>query len=174
MHTIELLDSSRHDRDAFDCGNDALNIYLRQTASQHIRKNISKTYALVDSNNETPLPKTILGYYSISLQHIDSSNLPAKNSKGLPEKAPVLLLGRLAVSKNAQKSGIGKFLLADVFRRLIDVSNSVGGIGLLVDAKDEDAARYYEQFGFIRTTEAGRNLFLPTETIRKASEAAAQ
>ena len=37
-----------------------------------------------------------------------------------------------------------------------------------VDAKDQDAKRYYEQFGFVSLPSNELELFLPTRTIQEA------
>ena len=42
-----------------------------------------------------------------------------------------------------------------------------GGIGLFVDAKDENAAAYYAQFGFVPLDGSPLTLFLPIQTIRE-------
>jgi ribosomal protein S18 acetylase RimI-like enzyme len=77
-------------------------------------------------------------------------------------------LGRLAVAKAYQRRGIGKALLAAAMRKFIDIFNAAGGIGLFVDAKDQDAKRYYEQFGFVCLPSNELELFLPEKTIQEA------
>ena len=47
MKVIKLL-AKYHNRERFDCGNEALNKFFRQTARQHIQKGISRTFVLVD------------------------------------------------------------------------------------------------------------------------------
>jgi len=41
---------------------------------------------------------------------------------------------------------------------------------LFVDAKDDEAKAYYEQFGFIPLPDNPLQLFLPVQTIREALE----
>jgi hypothetical protein len=50
----------------------------------------------------------------------------------------------------------------------MEIFNTAGGIGLFVDAKDQDAKRYYEQFGFIPMPSDELELFLPVKTIHDA------
>ena len=92
----------------------------------------------------------------------------------MPHTVGVLLLGRLAVAREYQRAGLGKFLLADAFKRFIDASTAVGGVGLLVDPKDDDAVQYYLGAGFIRLEPSPMRLFLPKRaielTIQQASE----
>jgi ribosomal protein S18 acetylase RimI-like enzyme len=77
-------------------------------------------------------------------------------------------LGRLAVAREYQRQGIGKLLLTAAMGRFLEIFNAAGGIGLFVDAKDKEAKRYYEQFGFISLPSNGLELFLPVKTIQEA------
>jgi ribosomal protein S18 acetylase RimI-like enzyme len=74
----------------------------------------------------------------------------------------------LAVSKTRQRQSIGKLLLVAATEKFIEIFRRAGGIGLFVDAKDQDAKRYYEQFGFVALPSNQLELFLPTRTIQEA------
>ena len=52
--------------------------------------------------------------------------------------------------------------------KFVEIFNVAGGIGLFVDAKDHDARRYYEQFGFVSLPSNELELFLPVRTIQEA------
>ena len=52
--------------------------------------------------------------------------------------------------------------------KFIEIFNVAGGIGLFVDAKDNDAKRYYEQFGFVSPPSNVLELFLPVKTSQEA------
>jgi len=52
--------------------------------------------------------------------------------------------------------------------KFLEIFNTAGGIGLFVDAKDQQAKRYYEQFGFVPLPANDLELFLPVETIQEA------
>jgi GNAT superfamily N-acetyltransferase len=84
----------------------------------------------------------------------------------------VLLLGRLAVAREYHRAGLGKFLMADAFTRFMDASAAVGGVGLLVDAKDEEAAQYYLHAGFIRLAPSPMRLFLSKSAIESTIQVA--
>jgi ribosomal protein S18 acetylase RimI-like enzyme len=158
---VELLDAM-HDRNRFDCGVDPLNRYLQQIAWQHIEKGISKTYVLVDEHASAPKP--VFGYFTISLCQVLTQQVPAKWAKKLPGQIPAMRLGRLAVAYEHQRAGIGKALLVEALQRIARVLDLVGGIGLFVDAKDENAAAFYMRFGF-EPTSVPLTLFMPAQTI---------
>ena len=101
---ISLLDSDRHDRIAFDCGEPALNEYLRNTARQHLQKGIANTYVLASRAE----PETILGFFTLSFLEVDISEIPAGYGKKLPQsRLPAAKLGRLAIDKSCQGNTAG-------------------------------------------------------------------
>ncbi len=165
MHKIELLGVT-HDRDGFDCGSEPLNLFLKQTARQHAERGISRTFVLVDE--ATTAPKPIMGFFSLNICQIKSESLTPQEAKKLPLDVAGVRLGRLAVAKAYQRQGIGKTLLVEAMGKFIDIFNSAGGNGLFVDAKDQDAKRYYEQFGFMAMASNELELFLPIKTIQEA------
>ncbi len=165
MRKIELLAKS-HDRDGFDCGSEPLNLFLKQTARQHAEPGISRTFVLVDE--DAAAPKPILGFFSLNLCQIKSESLATGEAKKLPRDVSGVRLGRLAVAKACQRQGIGKALLVAAMGKFVEIFNTAGGIGLFVDAKDQDAKRYYEQFGFVPMPSHELELFLPVKTIHEA------
>ena len=165
MHKIELLAKS-HDRDGFDCGSEPLNLFLKQTARQHEERGISRTFVLVAE--DAAAPKPILGFFSLNICQIKSESLTPADAKKLPRNVSGVRLGRLAVAKTCQRQGIGETLLIAAMGKFIEIFNTAGGIGLFVEAKDQDAKRYYEQFGFVPMPSNELELFLPVKTIREA------
>ena len=148
--------NERHDRKNFDCGDADLNGWLKQTARQHKEKGVSSTFVSVA--NETSVE--ILGFYSISLAELLNADLPAQYGKRLPNKVPVFRLGRLATALGHQGKGIGEFILFDAIDRTTRISEEVGGIGLVVNAKPS-AVDFYQNYGFEQMADHPQNLFLP-------------
>ena len=165
MRKIELLAKS-HDRDGFDCGSEPLNLFLKQTARQHAARGISRTFVLVEDGASEPKP--ILGFFSLNLCLLKSESLSVEEAKKLPRDVSGIRLGRLAVAREYQRQGIGKTLLVAAMGKFIEIFNTACGIGLFVDAKDQDAKRYYEQFGFVSLPSNELELFLPVRTIQEA------
>jgi GNAT superfamily N-acetyltransferase len=145
-----------HDRQGFDCGRLELNDWLRQVARQHQDKGLSKTFVAV--GEETPI--RILGYYALTLAELENRHLPAAWRKKLPRRIPGVRLGRLAVDRQLQGKGLGELLLVDALTRAQRIHVEAGGIGLFVDALDEQAAGYYRRFGFDASPDNPLLLFL--------------
>lgn len=165
MHKIEPLAQS-HDRDGFDCGSEPLNLFLKQTARQHAERGISRTFVLVDE--DAVAPKPILGFFALNICQVKSESLTPQEAKKLPRDVSAVRLGRLAVAKACQRQGIGRTLLVAAMGKFMEIFNTAGGIGLFVDAKDQDAKRYYEQFGFVSLPANELELFLPVKTMQEA------
>jgi GNAT superfamily N-acetyltransferase len=163
MRKIESL-SKKHDRTGFDCGVDELNKYLQRVARQHLNKGMSRTFVLIDDSRSTD----IIGFYTLAACEVFVEKLPRKYSKKYPPKAPAAKLARLAVSKKNQRQGYGTFMMINAIERILTVSKNLGIIGFFVDAKNEAARQYYEQFGFIPLPDNPLELFLPIATLQQA------
>ena len=160
MFKIVLLDKS-HNRNQFDCRNTALNSFLQKTARQHITKGMSRTFVLINDVN----PKKIIGFYTLSICEVESEHLPATISKKYPDHVPAVKLARLAVSESHHHRGYGNDLISSAVNKVILISENVGVIGLFVDAKDEYAKEYYQQYGFVPLNGNPLTLFLPIQTL---------
>lgn len=157
--------SRRHDRKSFDCGSADLNEYLRRYARQNHESGGAKTFVAVLPNESA----RILGYYTISPGAIEFAKVPATVTRRSGRyEVPVFRLGRLAVDRPAQGSGLGGELLLAAGRRALSVAVEVGGVALAIDAKDERGARWYERFGALRLLDDPLKLVLPLKTIADA------
>lgn len=157
----------QHDRSSFCSGVDSLDRYLRESATQAMRKRLSAVVVATDSAER----REILGYYALAATEIDGSRLPesVRRSERLPmHSIGAILLGRLAVDKRHAGRRIGSRLLANAFRRSIAAASLIGTTCVVVDAIDENAARFYERFGFIRFRDSSR-LVIAMQTIIAAS-----
>ncbi|XAH23752.1 GNAT family N-acetyltransferase [Xylophilus sp. GW821-FHT01B05] len=153
-----VLDGRHHDRDGFSCGVAALDDYLRQRAGQHQREGIATTHVLIDDAQ----PARILGYCSLSAAQLYLHDLREQDRKRLPAyPVPAIRVGRLAVSQAERGKGHGPLLLGHAVNLALSVRQSMGVRVLVVDAKDAQAAAFYEGFGFRRTASAALTLYLP-------------
>jgi GNAT superfamily N-acetyltransferase len=155
---------SHHDTEAFRCGVAALDIWFRTIAKQHIRKGISRTFVAVDAERDA----CVLGFYSLTVGEADTSSLPETLARKLPGNIPIVLIGRLATATDSRARGFGGCLLVDALQRTVRVASDVGIAAVLVDAKDDVDAAFYEHFGFVRLPELPNRLVMPVETARQA------
>ena len=148
------LDPKGHDRKSFDCGVPALNKYLQRYANQDLKRSLTRIYVLAEG-------PAIVGYYSISAHSVRRDHLPEDVQAGPYEDIPFLLLGRLAVDTRFQRQGYGDALIIHAFHSTRKAATQIGILGMIVEAKDEKAAAFYEGFGFRRLTGTPRRLVLP-------------
>jgi len=139
-----------------------LNDWLSQVARQHHGKGLSKTFVAIRED----APDHICGYYALTLAELESRHLPDAWRKKLPRRIPGVRLGRLAVDKRYQGKGLGELLLVDALRRAQRIYSEAGGIGLFVDAVDEQAAGYYQRFGFEALPDNTLLMFLPAKVAK--------
>ena len=121
----------------------------------HQKSFSSKTYLLKSEEN-------ILGFYSISNTLIEQSQVDIRWPK---HPLPAILLGRLGVHLNSQGKGIGSILFADACKKVVDIANIVGCVGLVTDAKDQSAINFYKKLGMESFKNKQNTLFLKTKTI---------
>ncbi len=157
--------AKRHERAAFDCGDADLNLYLQKYARQNHESGGAKCFVAAPSD----APARILGFTTLSPASLEYSRTPVLAKKGLARyDVPVFRLGRLAVDKTVQGRGLGGALLLRAADRCIRVAQDVGGVALLIDAKNDRAARWYESYGALRLDDAPLSLVLPLATAADA------
>ena len=158
---IEPLNNT-HNRPAFACGTESLDNYLKKQAKQDIKRRISRVFIARLPESES----RIIGYYTLSTLSINLEQLPENIARKLPRHpVPAALLGRLAVSQKAQGHGVGKMLLMDAIKRTMGVSKEIAIYAMVVDAIDEQAKQFYQQYGFSSLSSDSRRLFLPLKSF---------
>ncbi len=129
------------DRTAFDSGHPELDRFYRYAGQNQFKHHIGATYVAVDA-------REIVGYVTVAPADIEIEDLPPARRKRLPRyPLPVLRVARMAVHASRQRRGIGAVLLRAVFAIAQEMSERVGCVGVVVDAKQE-AVPYYERYGF--------------------------
>lgn len=163
MTSTRSIEKLRRDHpiDAFDCGQEDLNSWLRKHALQNQGAGAAQTYVGMDG-------QVVVGYYSLAVGQIEYSDAPARIQKGLARHpVPIMLLARLAVDKNWQKKGVGRALLRDAVLRTMQAADIAGIRALAVHAKDEQARRYYEQFDFVASMADPLHLLVLLKDVRR-------
>jgi ribosomal protein S18 acetylase RimI-like enzyme len=73
-------------------------------------------------------------------------------------------MARLASDLSVQGRGFGELALLATIADAATISRGFTAIGgLVVDAKDQRAAAFYEKFGFVRIEKDGLQLFMPIQ-----------
>jgi GNAT superfamily N-acetyltransferase len=155
-----------HDRAAFSCGQPALDRYIREQASQDVKRGLAAVFVISGKN----APRTILAYYTLSSRELKLERLPAELAKkaGKYGCVGVTLLGRMGVDQKSKGLGLGALALLDATHRSLAAAREVASWAMFVEAIDEEAAAFYRKYGFIELPEERLSLFLPMRTIEKS------
>jgi GNAT superfamily N-acetyltransferase len=165
---ISRLEKTLHVRATFNCGDLALDEYLKEHAWQNQERHlVGTTYVAVDESE----PRVVVGYYTLAMTAIPCKLIPGL--KGLPySDVPGMLLARLAVDLRFARRGLGPQLLADAFERALNIGYQVGCRCLIVDAFPT-AVTWYQKFGLLKV-EGGApssrttRMFIDLRTVAKA------
>lgn len=156
--------ASGHDRKRFSCGVAALDRYIKEQAGQDIKRRAALCYVACPEGEGR-----IAGYYTLSAGDVALKDMPDDMARRLPRYpvVPVARVGRLAIDKEFQGKRLGAALLWDAADRAL--RSEMGVFALSVDAKDEQAAAFYQHFGFVAFASKPLQLFLPLATIAKGA-----
>ncbi|MER2555488.1 MAG: GNAT family N-acetyltransferase [Thauera sp.] len=163
---VAPLDAT-HERAGFHSGSDPLDRYLREQVTRDIRRRVAACFVALNDQAR------IAGYYTLASASLMLSDLPADVAKKLPRypTVPAVRMGRLAVDQAFGGQGLGSALLADGLDWA--TRSEIAAYALMVDAKDDRAAAFYDHHGFIALPDSPLTLFLPLATAqayRRAGE----
>ncbi len=136
-----------HNRATFSCGVEALDRHFQQQVGQDQRRGVAAPYVLVPTAT-----RDVAGYYTLSTFSVVPTSLPAELARKPPryETVPAILLGRPAVDGRYRGQGLGRLLLVAALLRSLAISQQIGTMVVVVDAKDDAARSFCEQYGFTR------------------------
>ena len=162
-YNIEPL--SHHDRAAFSCGEDSLDRYIREQASQDVKRGLANVFVITAKED----PNTVLAYYTLSSKELKINQLPPEIAQktGRYGYVGVTLLGRLAVAEKCKGTGLGALTLMNALEKSLVASRDVASWAVFVEAIDSEAAAFYRKYGFIELLEDKLKLFLPMKTVAK-------
>lgn len=163
--------AKKHDRKSFDCGDPVMNDFLARYARQSHESGAAKTFLAIDDRDN----KSILGFYSLAPGALAYADTPQMVRRGLAQHdVSGFRLARIATNVQYQGQGLGGQLLASAARRCLRVAAEVGGVVLLIDAKNDRAARWYASYGAVPLSDKPLSLVMPLATFAAGLKAAAQ
>lgn len=158
---LERLDA-HHDLSTFDSGNDELDDWLRRHGLAAQQMDSARTFVLTNQGR-------VDGYFSLTMGSVLRQDAPAKLVRGLPAyPVGMVLLARLAVDRREQGSGLGGTLLAEALRKAVAAGDAVAARLVVVDAVDDNAARFYRRYGFIPAPEHPLRLYRRMKDVARS------
>jgi GNAT superfamily N-acetyltransferase len=152
----------KHGLGEFDCGEQSLTTWICRYARHAEATRSARVYVTTAGGS------TVVGYYALTVGQVDQARGPARLAKGQPPgyPVPVAILARLAVDQVHQGRGLGRSLLQDALLRCANAAQQVGIRALVVHSLEE-AAGFYERFGFEPSLTDPFHLVLLTKDIER-------
>jgi GNAT superfamily N-acetyltransferase len=122
-----------HVLSGFDCGVASLDDWLRRRALQNQASGASRTQ--------------VVAYYALAASAVTPDAAPGRFRRNMPDPIPVVVLARLAITRDHQGRGLGRALFQDAANRVIHAADAIGIRGLLVHAISEEARAFYVRLG---------------------------
>ncbi|QUS59171.1 GNAT family N-acetyltransferase [Pseudovibrio brasiliensis] len=164
---LELLTYEKrknYDRANFNCSNTDLNNFIAKTAANSAAKDLARTYVLPAKSD----PRKIVGFYTLTLATVEYTQLNLDQFKRLPDlPAPVIKLARFAVDTSFEGRGIGSAILYEAYKNALKIIETGGGIGMMIDAKDQKAADFYIKRGATPFPDDNLRLIVSTKMLRQ-------
>lgn len=123
-----------------------MNKFLKEAALQDQEKRLSRSRVLADEASDQ---KRIIGFHSLLMTTVDQAAIPDDRPR-IKRRIPVILVGQIGVDLEFQGRGYGDLLLTDIEIRTLEVAETVGVRSLMLDARSERLASWYEQRDFER------------------------
>lgn len=127
----------------FESGEASLDRYLTDRALTNHLADLARCYVCVDGESNR-----VVGFYTLSAVAVEHADLPGRVRRNAPNPVPAVLLGRLAIDRKAQGTGLGRLLVRDAILSTLAAADRIGVRLLIVHALHEQATAFYSTLGF--------------------------
>jgi len=153
--------ADHHRLDAFTCGVQSLDDWLKRRARANQASDASRTYVLCEGDD-------VAGYYALASGGIMVGEAFGRFRRNMPDPIPVAILGRLALDHRLRGKGYGRALFKDAALRVLQAADILGIRGLLVHAISEDARAFYLALGLETSPSDSMMLMATLSDLREA------
>jgi GNAT superfamily N-acetyltransferase len=167
LSSPELL-TAAHDVSEFACGKPSLDHWLKTRALSNQERGFTAVLVVHEG-------RRVVGYYGLAPTAVAPNVLPRPIRTGQPpEPVPCLLLGQLATDIRWAGRGIGTGLIKHALTRCVTAAGLVGGRALMVNAVDDEAAKFWRRRGFVPSKDDPFVLFRTIADIAASLAAAGE
>jgi GNAT superfamily N-acetyltransferase len=151
-----------HQTQGFDCGKPPLNDFLSRYALSNDRAGGARTFVVATTE---PI---VVGYYSLAVAALGNEAVPESVKQGQPcHPIPAILMARFAIDLTQQGKGLGRALFRDALLRSLNITDDLGARAFVVDAKDEEALRFYAKFNMMVDPIDPHRLYLLFKDVKR-------
>ena len=159
--TAPTLLTADHQVGGFESNKPSLDDWLKRRALKNQTEGASRTYVVASDDG------SVQAYYALAAGSVMPTEATGAVRRNMPSPIPVVILARLAVVKSRQGNGIGPALLKDALLRTVAAADTIGIRAMLIHALDEEAAAFYEKYGFARSPIDDLVLMLPLKAVKE-------
>ena len=171
MPTVEFLplDPCTINVRTFDCGKEAINVYLRRYAAKNMALNLNRTFVLPYTTEDNSEKSQVATYYTLAHQTLVREELP--DPSRLPRyPLPVILLAQLGIDQRLHGQGLGAKTLVYALRHAYQIASNPKGLpamGAVLDVLDQNALAFYQSFEFfLPLADDPTKLFVPMASLK--------
>jgi len=132
--------TAEHPLDGFECGMSSLDDWLRRRALRNQISGATRTFVACDAGQ-------VVAYYALAASAVAPDAASGRFRRNMPDPIPVVVLARLAITREHQGRGLGRALFQDAANRVIHAGDTIGIRGMLVHAISEEAKVFYQRLG---------------------------
>lgn len=151
--------ADKHELDAFSCGIESLDDWLKRRARANQVSGASRTFVLADHDR-------VVGYYALASGAIAVASSVGRFRRNMPDPIPVAVLARLAIDRSHQGQGLGRALLRDCALRVAHAADTIGLRGIVVHAISDEAKLFYQALGFDPSPKEPMTLMITLADVR--------
>jgi len=155
--------STQHQIGDFNSGVASLDEWLKRRALANQASGATRTFVVCEANK-------VVGYYALASGAVNVAAAPGRFRRNMPDPIPVVVLARLAVDQAHQNRGLGRALVRDGARRVVNAADAIGIRGILVHAISEEAKAFYLALGFDPFPIDPMTLMITLSDVRKSIE----
>jgi GNAT superfamily N-acetyltransferase len=130
-----------HEVGGFDSGVPALDDWLKRRARANQASGASRTYVVCED-------RRVVAYYALASGCVDVDEAPGRVRRNMPDPVPIAVLGRLAIEHTHQRHGLGRSLVRDASKRVLQAADIIGIRAIVVHAISTEAKAFYLALGF--------------------------
>jgi GNAT superfamily N-acetyltransferase len=145
----------------FNSGVSSLDDWLRRRALQNQASGASRTFVACDAEQ-------VVAYYALAASAVAPDAAPGRFRRNMPDPIPVVVLGRLAISRTHQGQGLGRALFQDAAKRVVHAADAIGIRGLLVHAISDEAKTFYLKLGLVPSPIEAMTLMTTVSELKAA------
>jgi GNAT superfamily N-acetyltransferase len=132
--------TATHALGAFDSGVPSLDEWLRRRALQNQGSGAARTFVVCED-------EPVCAYYALAASAVAHHAAPGRIKRNMPDPIPVVVFGRLAISRTHQGKGLGRALFRNAAERIVHAADTIGIRALLVHAISDEAKSFYLRLG---------------------------